>query len=310
MRNHVLVLALGVLVLLAGCQKAEETPAADTAATAPPTDTAPPPPAQITEGLSTPESVLYDAEQDVYFISNINGSAVEADDNGYISRVNAETLQVEAKWIDAAKDEVKLGAPKGLAIVGDELWVTDVTSIAKFDRRTGAPKGSIAIKGATFMNDLAVDGQTVYASDSGLKMEGGNFAPSGSDAIWKIEGTKVTRVAAAKDLNRPNGLAIQGGKLYVVTYGGNEVFALENGKKGTPTTLPQGSLDGLVILPDGSFLIASWDGKSVYRGKPGETFRAAIENVTSPADIGFDTKRNRLLVPHFMENKVSIHPIQ
>jgi sugar lactone lactonase YvrE len=310
MRNHVLVVALGVLMLFTGCQKAEETPAVDTAATTAPTETAPPPPTAIAEGLSTPESVLYDAEQDVYFISNINGSAVEADDNGYISRVNAETLQVEAKWIDAAKDEVKLGAPKGLAIVGDELWVTDVTSIAKFDRRTGAPKGNIALKGATFMNDLVVDGQTVYASDSGLKMEGGNFASSGSDAIWKIEGTKATKVAAGKDLNRPNGLAVQGGKLYVVTYGANELFALENGKKRTPTTLPQGSLDGMIVLPDGSFLITSWDAKSVFRGKPGETFQTAVENVTSPADIGYDTKRNRLLVPHFMENKVSIHSIQ
>ncbi|HET7712264.1 MAG TPA: hypothetical protein VFL80_10085, partial [Thermoanaerobaculia bacterium] len=139
MRNHVLVLALGVLMLFAGCQKTEETPAVDTAATTAPTDTAPPPPTEISEGLSTPESVLYDAEQDVYFISNINGSPVEADDNGYISRVNAETLQVEAKWIDAAKADVKLGAPKGLAIVGDELWVTDITQIAKFDRKTGAP---------------------------------------------------------------------------------------------------------------------------------------------------------------------------
>ena len=40
--------------------------------------------------FSTPESVLYDAEQDVYFVSNINGAPGTADDNGYISRLPAE----------------------------------------------------------------------------------------------------------------------------------------------------------------------------------------------------------------------------
>ncbi|HEU5175447.1 MAG TPA: hypothetical protein VFT96_11880, partial [Gemmatimonadaceae bacterium] len=38
-------------------------------------------------GLDTPESVRYDAELDVYFISNIKGNAGAKDDNGYIARV-------------------------------------------------------------------------------------------------------------------------------------------------------------------------------------------------------------------------------
>src|SRR5438270_14091012 len=48
-------------------------------------------PAQITSGLQTPESVLYDADQDVYFISNINGQPLDADNNGYVSRVKTDT---------------------------------------------------------------------------------------------------------------------------------------------------------------------------------------------------------------------------
>jgi hypothetical protein len=39
----------------------------------------------ISEGLAIPESVLYDAAADVYLVSNINGSPLEKDNNGYIS---------------------------------------------------------------------------------------------------------------------------------------------------------------------------------------------------------------------------------
>src|SRR3989304_4371092 len=41
-------------------------------------------------GLQTPESVLYDAAEDVYLVSNINGSPTAADGNGFISRIGPE----------------------------------------------------------------------------------------------------------------------------------------------------------------------------------------------------------------------------
>ena len=307
-----LVLLSVALVLLA-CQKPAEQ-ATDTATDTVATNTAPPPPPQpqaITEGLSTPESVLYDAEQDVYFVSNINGSPLDKDDNGYISRINAETLQVESKWIDGSKQEVMLSAPKGMAVVGDELWVTDITSVRKFDRRTGAPKGNVDVAGSTFLNDLASEGTTAYASDSGMKAgEGGSFSPTGTDAIWTVTGNKATRYARGTELNRPNGLAVVNGTVWVVTFGGSELFAVDQGKKGAVTQIPKGALDGLALLSDGSVLISSWDAKAIYRGKPGDAFQAIIENVDSPADIAYDAKRNRLLIPHFMENRITLHTLQ
>jgi hypothetical protein len=98
--------------------------------------------------------------------------------------------------------------------------------------------------------------------------------------------------------------------VWVVSFGANELYQIEKGKKTNVTTLPKGGLDGLVHLGDGSFLVSSWDGKAVYRGKPGGAFTAVVENVTAPADIGYDTKRHRLLIPHFMDNIVTIHNVQ
>lgn len=289
-----------LLVLTFACQKTETTVPADTAPAPPPK------PAELTEGFQTPESVLYDAEQDVYFISNINGNPLANDDNGYISRVNAETLQSETKWIDGSKAEVTLNAPKGMAIAGDDLWVSDITTMRRFDRKTGAPKGEVALKGATFANDVASDGTTVYASDSGLNAE---FKSTGTDSIWKIENSKATKLVTGKDLKGPNGVAVVGGKLWVVSFGANELYAIDKGKKANAVTLPNGGLDGLVALPDGTLAITSWNAKAVYRGSPSGPFTALVENIDSPADLGYDSKRRRLLVPHFMENKVTFHDV-
>jgi len=296
-----------VAILVTNCQQNETQPVAPVAPKQPVTKKAD----QITQDLQTPESVLYDADQDVYFISNINGKPTAVDDNGYISRVNAETLQGEMKWVEGGKANVTLNAPKGLAILGDTLYVCDLTVVRKFDRKTGAPKGEVAIPGATFMNDAASDGKSVYVSDSGLKAgAGGNFEPTGTDAVWQITADKPKQIAKGKDLKAPNGVEIADGKVWVVTFGASELYQIDQGKKTNVTTLPKGSLDGLVHLADGSFLVSSWDAKAVYRGKPGAAFTAVIENVNSPADIGYDTKRKRVLIPHFMDSIVTVHPLQ
>ena len=99
------------------------------------------------------------------------------------------------------------------------------------------------------------------------------------------------------------------GKVWVVTFGANELYQLDKGKKTNVVTLPKGSLDGLVHLDDGAFLVSSWDGKAVYRGPQSGPFTPVLENINAPADIGYDTKRKRLLVPHFMDSIVTIHPM-
>ena len=317
MLKRLIAVSLLVPALAAiSCSKSETTTSTDTTATQSTTTTAtssaaatPPAaePVSFRDGLQTPESVLYDADQDVYFISNINGAPLAIDHNGYISRVNAETLKVDPKWIDGSKAGGTLNAPKGMAIVGDDLYVADINTVRKFDRKSGAPKGEIPLKGTTFLNDLVADGNSVYVSDSGLDAA---FKTTKTDAIWKITGNKGEKIASGAELKAPNGLAMMNGKLWVVSFAGKELYPLENGKKGTPTLLPAGSLDGLVAMSDGSFLVSSWDSKSVYRGQPGGTFTQIIQNVDSPADIGYDAKRNRLLVPHFMESRITVHPLQ
>ena len=77
-------------------------------------------------GFSTPESVLYDPEADVYLVANIHGGPSARDGNGFISRLSPEGEVIALKWIDSAAEGVTLDAPKGMALVGERLFVADI----------------------------------------------------------------------------------------------------------------------------------------------------------------------------------------
>lgn len=90
----------------------------------------------------------------------------------------------------------------------------------------------------------------------------------------------------------------------------NELYRLDGGKKTGVTKLPNGQLDGVVHLADGSFVITSWYASSIFRGKAGSEFKPILESINTPADIGYDTKRHLLLVPNSSENHVTMHPVK
>lgn len=267
--------------------------------------------ATLSEGFQTPESVLYDAEQDVYFVSNINGSPVETDGNGYISRIDANDREVQSKWIDGTAEGIALDAPKGMALIGDELWVTDITRIRRFDRRSGAPTGTIEIPGATFMNDLAAGpDDTAYASDSGMRLGESGFESTASDAIYRISAEgEVSQVVASTDLNGPNGILVDGSNVWAVSFSSNELYRVDGGSKAETVTLPTGGLDGIVASRDGRIFVSSWEGQTIYERTADGEFVPLIENVQSPADIGFDSRRDLLLIPLFELNQVEIRPV-
>jgi hypothetical protein len=131
--------------------------------------------------------------------------------------------------------------------------------------------------------------------------------------VYSIDKTKrVTTLAKGKDLGQPNGLLAMPDKTWVVTTGTGELYSLDaKGKKGDVQKLPKGQLDGIVAVgTTGDLCISSWEGQQVFRGKPGGEFRPIIDDVRSPADIGYDDKRMRLLVPLFEKDEIRIYDVR
>ena len=260
-------------------------------------------------GLQTPESVLYDEQADVYLVSNINGEPLGVDGNGFISRIRP-TGEVEAlKWIDGEAEGLTLNAPKGMALRGDTLFVADIDSVRAFHRTSGASLGARGVAGASFLNDVAIgaDG-TLYVTDTGMDA---SFSPTGTDAIHRFSGGSAESFAAAPQVSAPNGIVATDEGIIVVGFGGPGVQRIGTGG-GAPAelaTLPAGQLDGVVRTSDGTLLVSSWEGQAVYRIAPDGQVSTVVENVAAPADLGWDSRRHRLLIPLFNDNRIEVREI-
>ena len=258
-------------------------------------------------GFQTPESVLWDSSQDVYFVSNINGNPAVKDGNGFISVLAPAGMMRDSAFIKG------LNAPKGMALVHDTLWVTDIDVVRGFNARTGALVATVVLPGAVFLNDItaAPDG-SLYITDTAIRFGAKGMEHVGTDQIFRVEPNHKVDIALKSDtLSRPNGITwdATNQRLIVVPVGGNKLFAWKPGDA-APTVIGSGpgGYDGVEIV-HGAIFVSSWADSSVYRYEDGQGTRL-IKGVPSPADIGYDAKRNRLLIPIFTGNRVEIWQLQ
>lgn len=263
-------------------------------------------------GLLTPESILYDPDQDVYFVANINGKSTEADLNGFISKVSPDGQVLDLKFVDGSKKGSWLNAPKGMAIHGDILYVADLTFVRMFDRKTGESKDKIGVPKSKFLNSVSVaPNGTLYVSDTGWQAGPEGLENSGHDAIFVVEPNHWIAKDLIRDkrLTNPNGIVADNEGIWVASAGGTLYRVSAKGELSQIQDLPEKGLDGLVALPDGSMLTSSWAGRAVYHGKPGHKFEPVISEIESPAAIGFDSRRGRVLIPVFQKDQLQFHTI-
>ncbi|HEU4564563.1 MAG TPA: hypothetical protein VFS05_07940 [Gemmatimonadaceae bacterium] len=269
--------------------------------------------ANITGGLEDPESVRYDPEQDVFFISNMAGYGSAKDDNGFIVRVPADGPFTPVPFVSGGGG-VTLNAPKGMAIHGDTLWVTDIDALRGFDRHTGAPLATIdfAPLGAVQLNDVAVgpDG-TLRVTDTGILMNAAGSVHVGPDRIFAVgPGGAVTVVAEGAQLRQPNGITWDStAKRWVVVsfdpFVGEVAMLPASGGARQVVRNGKGRLDGVEALPGGALIFSSWADSSIHL-LAGEHERQIIRQLPVPADIGVDTRRNRVAVPLSMLGRVEL----
>jgi hypothetical protein len=263
-------------------------------------------------GFQTPESILHETTADIYLLSNINGSPLAKDDNGFISKLSPEGKVLELKWIDGSAADVELNAPKGLGISNGKLYVTDIDVIRVYDLATGKPQAPIKVEGASFLNDVTVapDG-TVYVSDTGLKAgKDGALEPAKKDAIYKVDTAgKLSTLIKGESLALPNGLSADATGLWVATWQGKVYRVTNEGKQEAALTAPGAQLDGVVQTGDGNVIVSSWEKSMIYLQTPDGQFSPLLSDLKSPADIGYDSKRGQVMVPLFMDNGVQIQKL-
>ena len=306
---------LGVLsaLVIAGCsgERPAQTPAADAAPAAAAPAAAPAPrQVAVVRGLQHPESAHYDADLDVWFVSNINGSPVAKDNNGWIARLHADGSVDSLHFIQSGRDGVRLDGPKGIAIVGDTLWVADIDAVRAFNKRTGHPSATVSLVGkAKFLNDAAPGPDGIYTTDTGIESKkDGSLAHPGPDRVFRIgPGHKATIVADTDSLEGPNGITwdAEGKRFVIVPFFGKTLRGWTPGSAPVAIGTGPGQEDGVEPLGGGKFLVTSWADSSLFVLDGGKTSRV-LGNLPSPADIGWDARRRHVAVPLLLEDRMEI----
>jgi glucose/arabinose dehydrogenase/sugar lactone lactonase YvrE len=236
--------------------------------------------------LRAPEAVLHDEEQDVYFVTN----------QGFVSRVTPDGKIAELKFIEG------LRAPKGMAIRGPELWIADFDRLRVFDRVTGSEMGDVDLApyGAVSLHAVAVGpDDLVYVTDTDVKSgENGEQVRQGDGRVFRVAaGGEVEIIATGEELRSPSGIVWDGTRFLIAQAYGKEVLAWNPGTATKAVLRGPGAYDGLVVLPSGAVIVSSHHDDQLYVAPAGGELRPLFSRKPSPGGIGFDRKRNRLLIP-------------
>lgn len=243
-------------------------------------------------GLKTPESVIQAKDGKVY-VSEINGFGVDGD--GQISVIKHGKASVFSTGLDD---------PKGLAIIGDFLFVADKTKIIKIHLADGSKKTTFVEASAfasppQFLNDLESDADgNLYVSDSGDILGSGKggiiYKVNQDGRVTKlIDGTQNANILA------PNGLLIDQAskKLLEVDFTSGVLYQLE-GANGALKEVAKGfgGGDG-IVQTNGKLYVSDWKSGKVFAVDAQGGVTLLKSGYQSAADIALTTDGKTLMVP-------------
>lgn len=271
----------------------------------------------VSTGLATPESVLWDEARGVWYVSNINGVPVAKDDNGYILRLTADGAMMDSlPFINGADADIVLNAPKGMALVGDTLWVADIDAVRGFNVVTGNVVTTLELsaQGATFLNDVAAapDG-TVYITDSGISFDAaGNVTHPGASRVFALKDRMVREAVVLPAQSAANGIAWDAAldAWLIVGFNSTSIFAWTPGTDSvTAIGTGPGGGDGIIVLADGRALYSSWADSSLTVLEAGVSTKLR-GGLPAPADLGYDAKRGLVAVPLFQNDRIEFWSVK
>ncbi|HSX84906.1 MAG TPA: GTP-binding protein [Cellvibrio sp.] len=251
-------------------------------------------PAWQVSGLEIPESVI-EVKRDgksYFLVSLIKGDFFSKDGNGDIAKISASGKLLDSQWASG------LNAPKGMAVSGNFLYVSDIDEVAVIDLKTGAIVDVIPVPGAAFLNDVAANRRgDIFVSDTGAGkiFRIRNFVPE----------VYIDNVASA------NGLFVDKDKLIVGS--GTQLVRYNAALETTVITqLPFGIIDGIAKVKRDNYLASLWEGQIYWINRDGS--QTLLLDLTTQgiytADFAYSNEKKLLVVPTFFSNTVTAYRLQ
>ena len=256
------------------------------------------------DGFKMPESVVYDAHSDKYYVSNINGGPLENDQNGSIGFIDPQTKNARIEWVTG------FDSPKGLALRDRILYVADVNELVLVNVDKGDVVARYPAPNSQLLNGIAIsDTGDVYVSDWL------------GNRIYTLTEQGLTTWFESVDLASPNGLAIKGEWLYVAAWGASPKadFSTESSGNLMRISLDTAkldrfsinqtwvNLDGLHPLSNNQWLTTDFmQGKLLTLNPQGEILKE-LPLAPTAADFAYRADKNLLIVPYLMSGKVAAY---
>lgn len=257
-------------------------------------DAAPPLPT-----YAQPESVRWDADRGVWYVSSISGDPAEADGVGWITQLDAHGAVKEAHWVEG------LDAPKGMALLNGTLYVADIDDVVAINPADGSIIERTEITGSQFLNDVAADEDFIYVTDTV------------GNAIYRMQPGQTPELFLQDDtLEGPNGIIVHEDRLIVGSVGDladatnvGPLWSIDLAtKERTQIGTLEGKLDGIEL--DGNrYVVSDFRGQihtvNVDGGASDEARDVVAQDaLQGSADIGFDPVRRIVAIPDLIGSEV------
>ena len=258
------------------------------------------------EGMSSPESVLYDPVLNILYVSNMNGGPADKDGKGYLSIVSVNGKILNEKWVDG------LNAPKGMGIYGRTLYVADIDQLLAIDIDHGRIINKYKVDDAKFFNDVTVaDNGDIYVSDMM------------TNRIHRLSGDDFQIWIESEQLENPNGLHFTEDDIIVGSWGiMTDGFATEvpghllrisiNTKNisSVGEGKPVANIDGLEGSDETGFYVTDWFSGGLFHVDTKGVSKKIIEFDQGSADFDFLPKKGLFFIPHMIEGKVYAYKLK
>ncbi len=262
----------------------------------------------VTDDLKYCESVL--VWNDGLLIANFGGEVLNplnGDGRGYIKYYKNGDVE------DFIVADGMLNAPKGMAVVGEKLWVADVNKVVVYDVEDRAEKPHVLKfpEGEMFVNHLVQVGNSVLVS---VTNTGNIYTVDVDSCSLPMDSTLKMYV----NVVGANGMLYDNSVLYVASYAAdgvvtdsNQIYRIDSLANPVPVAITEkaGNYDGLAKVGDVLYF-TEWDEKSW--GKIDLTTGAMSVTVLDvpidgPAEI--DVWEDRLCVPDLVNSRVYLFDV-
>lgn len=258
------------------------------------------------EGFKHPESVAYDGK--FFYVSNLGNvlDPTAKDGDGFISKLNRYGEIVEYN----AFPNIKLNSPKGLIVMDEILFLTDVDSVMGIDVKTKKVIWGRTFYGTKYINDiLGRDQETIYVS------------ATDKNVVYEIDllSDSVRTITMPVELSGANGLSddLISSNLYIAFFGSDETPG-EIGRYNIRTNQYEkaldieGRFDG-IFYAAGRYYMSDWGKDNKGRLLLYDIRTEEIREIKpdqgyfqGPADFYVEIPSRKIWLPCMLENAVYI----